>query len=200
MRSMICAVFWRRNLSYLWIALLTATVLTAPMAACGSRRATPPSPVKETSTGLYDFKFTMYQGKRVLGVAEEGMFSELLSQGKPVVMNMWGGLCPPCRKEMPDLERVYESYRDRIVLFGLDVGPFVRLGNRTQARAMFDIFQITYPAGTTFDEKVVARYTLEGIPATFFITPDGEVFSRWEGLMTEEQIVEEVERLLAESD
>ena len=174
--------------------------MTASMAACGSRRATPTSPANETSTGLYDFKFMMYQGREALGVAEEGMFSELLSHGKPVVLNMWGGLCPPCRKEMPDLQRTYESYGDRIVLFGLDVGPFVRLGNRTQGRAMLDIFRITYPAGTTFDEEVVTRYNLEGIPATFFITPDGELFSRWEGLMTEEQIVREVERLLAVSD
>ena len=45
-----------------------------------------------------DFRFSLYQGEEVLG-AKELSLSDL--RGKPLVLNFWAGLCPPCRLEMP---------------------------------------------------------------------------------------------------
>jgi thiol-disulfide isomerase/thioredoxin len=82
-----------------------------------------------------DFQLSVYQGEDLLG-GEEVKVSELLAQGKPVVLNMWTGLCPPCRVEMPDLQEVSEEYQGRVLLVGLDVGPFVGLGSRGDGRAL----------------------------------------------------------------
>jgi thiol-disulfide isomerase/thioredoxin len=76
------------------------------LAACGS--AVPPS-IEARSSGAVasesqlpaDFVVLVYQGQDELG-GSEVQFSELLAEGKPVVLNMWAGLCPPCRLEMPD--------------------------------------------------------------------------------------------------
>ena len=142
-----------------------------------------------------DFSISVYQGEDVLG-GKEVQFSELLAQGKPVVLNMWAGLCPPCRAEMPDLQAVYDEYTDRVLLFGLDVGPFVGLGSREDGKALLEELNITYPNGTTFDGNVVRTYKILGMPTTYFIGPDGEIFKTWTGALNKNKLVELTEELL----
>jgi thiol-disulfide isomerase/thioredoxin len=143
-----------------------------------------------------DFQVVAYQGEELLG-GKEVKFSQLFSQRKPVVLNFWAGLCPPCRAEMPDLQQVSQEYQDRVLLFGLDVGPFVGLGSREDGKALLKELQVTYPAGTTFDAEVVRKYQILGMPTTVFIKPDGKVLRTWTGLLTRKKLSELVEELLA---
>lgn len=174
------------------------------LAGCGSAVAAQAptadvGPVVETKADLAtDFELTVYQGAAELG-GEKAQFSEVLAQGKPVVLNFWAGLCPPCRVEMPDLQSVYEEYKDRVLLVGLDVGPFTGLGSRDDGRQLLEALSITYPAGTTFEPEVLTDYRVIGMPSTYFITPEGEIVDSWAGLLTRDKLVELVETLLAAS-
>lgn len=145
-----------------------------------------------------DFPITIYQGAGYQD-GDEVMFSELLAQGQPVVLNFWAGLCPPCRLEMPDLQTVSDAYQGRVLLFGLDVGPFTGLGSNEDGRALLQELAITYPAGTTSNPNVVREYEILGMPTTYFITPDGNVQETWTGLLTEDKLTELVENLLVAS-
>lgn len=185
--------------SLLPITLMLVILATFMVAACGGQVQSSggTSPVSEDKGQTApDFSITVYQGDEVLG-GEEVRFSDLLGQGKPVVLNMWAGLCPPCRIEMPDLQAVHEEYQDRVLLFGLDVGPFVRLGTREDGQALLEELKVTYPAGTTFEANVVRDYKVLGMPSTYFIKANGEIVRTWAGLLTEEKLVELVEELLA---
>lgn len=180
------------------------------LAACAQATSPEPAPVSNppSSAGdsepreidesklVSDFELIVYQGQAELG-GDIVPFRDLLSQGKPVVLNFWAGLCPPCRVEMPDLQEVYEEYGDRILLVGLDVGPFVALGSRADGEALLAALAITYPAGTTMDSNVVLDYTLLGMPTTYFISPNGQIVDTWTGLLTKDKLVELVEQLLA---
>lgn len=176
-------------------------LLTACSAAASPQVENPGQNGEKTNVGAglpADIEITVYQGEGF----QEGQtiaFSDLFSAGKPVVLNFWAGLCPPCRLEMPDLQEVYEEYQDQILLFGLDVGPFTALGTREDGQALIQTLGVTYPAGTTFDAEVVRSYQILGMPTTFFITPDGEVFEKWTGILTNEKMGELVEELLAAS-
>ena len=79
--------------------------------------------------GASDFEFEVYQGQDIVG-GPEARFADVLSLGKPIVLNFWAGNCPPCRFEMPDLERSYQEHRDEIIFLGIDVGVFTDLGSR----------------------------------------------------------------------
>jgi thiol-disulfide isomerase/thioredoxin len=176
-------------------------LFVAALAACGTSAGSsyPGELVTPGSSGLEkapDFEITVYQGADVLG-GEKIMFSQLLAQGKPVVLNFWAGLCPPCRAEMPDLQKVHEEYQGPVLLFGLDVGPFVGLGSREDGQALLEELKVTYPAGTTFDANVVRDYQILGMPTTVFIKPNGEVVSNWAGLLTRDKMTDLVEELLA---
>jgi thiol-disulfide isomerase/thioredoxin len=182
-----------------WFVLLLA--LVACVGIGPSRSAYPAVPiVPDSQKGFLapDFEITVYQGADVLG-GEKVRFSDLLAQGQPVVLNFWAGLCPPCRAEMPDLQEVYDEYQGRVLLFGLDVGPFVGLGSREDGRALLEELKVTYPAGTTSDPNVVREYQILGMPTTLFIKPNGEVIRNWAGLLNKQKMEELVEELLAAS-
>ena len=80
-----------------------------------------------------NFDLTAYQGAAELGGSNVD-FSEVKRQaaGKPLVLNFWGGSCPPCRAEMPGFQRAYERNQDDFLMLGLDIGPFFGLGTRIQ--------------------------------------------------------------------
>ena len=164
------------------------------------RGTSPPGSALDARSGSLapDFLLTAYQGEAALG-GDEVRISEILAQGKPVVLNFWAGACPPCVKEMPDLQEVYDAYQGEVLLVGLDVGPFVYLGTREEGQALLGDLGVTYPSGTTFDSGIVQAYGLVGMPTTYFIKPDGQIVRQWTGLLTKEKMTELVEELLAKS-
>ena len=141
-----------------------------------------------------DFEFSVYQGEEVLGGTEVN-FQDLLGS-KPVVLNFWAGNCPPCRGEMPALQRVYDKHGDDIVFLGLDVGIFTGLGTRSSGLALLNELDITYPAGAPPDRKAVSNYTVVSMPTTVFFGADGDVFRRWDGAIQESQMNDIVEAML----
>ncbi len=145
-----------------------------------------------------DFQIEVYQGREVLG-GESVRFSDLVAQGKPVVLNFWAGLCPPCRLEMPDFQEVFDEYQDQVLLFGLDVGTFTGLGTPQDGKALISELGVSYPAGTTSDSTIMQDYRVVGMPSTYFITPEGEIIRSWAGLLTKDKLSELVDELLTAS-
>ncbi len=168
------------------------------LAACGQAQATAAPSSEDRGDLAPDFELTVYQGAAALG-GETVQFSDVLAQGKPVVLNFWAGLCPPCRVEMPDLQAVYEDFDGQFLLLGLDIGPFIALGSREDGRALLKELGVTYPVGTTFEAEVITNYRVIGMPTTHFITPEGEIVETWTGLLTEGKMTELVEELLVAS-
>lgn len=146
------------------------------------------SPRGDRSTAR-DFMFTAYQGGEVLG-SDEVKLSQILALGKPVVLNFWAGLCPPCRVEMPDLQETYEQTKDRVQLIGLDVGPFTNLGTREQGKKLVAELGVTYPIGSTSDAQIIQKYRVLGMPTTVFIRPQAEIVRRWTGILTQSALVD----------
>ena len=196
------------------LALLSGAVLAvAILVSCGGENqssypitplASEPLASEGKGPGIApDFKIVAYQGEEAFGGKEvwlSSLFSRNPGEKKPVVLNFWAGACPPCRVEMPHFQEVYEEYQDRVLLIGLDVGPFVGLGSREQGQALLKELGVTYPAGTTFDAEVVRAYKVLGMPSTYFIKPNGERVRTWTGILNRKKLVELVKELLSKSD
>ena len=153
------------------------------IAACGN--SLKPAP---------EFQFSLYQGEASLGGSVASL-SDL--RGKPLVLNFWAGLCPPCRAEMPDLQEFYDEFGDSVTLFGLDIGPFTGLGTNRDGRELLEELGVSYPAGSTTDETVVRDYEILGMPSTVFITHDGKIFDKWTGLLNRDVLVKKSAEMLA---
>ena len=163
------------------MAVIVAGALAA--AACGSSLA--PAP---------DFQINLHQGEDVLGASQVSLSS---LEGKPVVLNFWAGLCPPCRAEMPDLQEFHEEYQDKVSLIGVDLGAFFAgLGTKQDGLELLKELEVTYPAGFTDDIEVVKDYGVLGMPSTIFITADGKIFRKWTGLLNKEKLAEISQKML----
>lgn len=194
----------RKILTYFGVAVAA----TLALAACSRSGQADTSPsLEDSGRGISseilenlpsDIQVTIYQGEG-FQAGEEVSLSELLSEGKPLILNFYAGLCPPCRLEMPDLQKVYEENQDKVFLLGLDIGPFIGLGSREDGQALLQELSVTYPAGTTFDQAVVRNYRILGMPTTHFISPKGEIVRTWTGILTLGQANELVDELLAAS-
>ena len=145
-----------------------------------------------------DFEFSMYQGN-VGATAQDAHFSDLFPSDKPVVLNFWAGLCPPCRAEMPGFQRVYDQYENRIALLGLDIGTYMGLGSNRDARRLLSELNITYPTGYSHSRDPVIQFGVTAMPTTVFFTPDGKVFSTDVGYLDEGQLEGKIQRLLTAS-
>jgi len=95
-------------------------------------------------------------------------FSEL--RGKVVLVNFWATWCPPCRKEMPDLDQLYKRFGSKgLVVLGISdeemgkVEPFVR--EKTVS------FPVLLDPGRTAN----IAFGVEGIPKTFIFDRDGKL-------------------------
>ncbi|MBI4218627.1 MAG: TlpA family protein disulfide reductase, partial [Chloroflexi bacterium] len=140
-------------------------------------------------TASENFAFTTYEGHAVPGLDRPtANFEDLLALGKPVVLNFWGGSCPPCRAEMPDIEAVHQKFGDQAVFFGLDVGPFVGLGTRHTAESLMRELGTTYAAAYPKDGSPVRVFNITGLPQTIFFDAQGNIIRRWPGVLTMSQL------------
>lgn len=104
-------------------------------------------------------------------------------KGKKVILNFWATWCPPCRSEMPDIEKFYVDQKDK----GLEVLA-VNLTNAEKNRAdvapFLKSFGITFPV--VLDEKgsIGELYDVYSIPASFIIDTQGVIQKKLVGPMT----------------
>jgi thiol-disulfide isomerase/thioredoxin len=101
------------------------------------------------------------------------------TKGKKVVLiNFWATWCPPCRLEMPQLEALYQRYRDS----GLQILA-VNVGEEEQTiRAFLATRPLSFPVLRDSDQSIAARYRIEAFPTTVLLDAEGKVIDVTEGL------------------
>jgi len=106
-------------------------------------------------------------------------------RGKVVVVNFWATWCPPCRKEMPDLETLYKQFKDQgLVILAISdedagkVAPFIAEQ------------KVTYPILLDPERKVNELFQIEGIPKTFVYDRSGKLVAQSIDMRTRRQFLE----------
>ena len=186
----------RRRLRILLAAGVGVVIALAVLAFQGIH-STPRHSAQVGSGG--DFRIVAYQGETILG-GKETSFQQVFQQGKPVVLNFWAGNCPSCQVEMPGFEKVSTELAGKVIIVGIDVGPFTGLGTHEDAVKLYTQLGIHYPLAYAVDASPMQLFTVEGMPTTVFLTAKGQVVDRVTGILTEDQLRSEIQqKLLATS-
>jgi Peroxiredoxin len=103
-------------------------------------------------------------------------------KGKVVLVNFWATWCPPCRKEMPDLDALYQKFKDQ---------DFVVLSISDEEAAKVSPFiaerKISYPVLLDPGRKVNEAFVVEGIPKSFVYDRDGKLVAQSIDMRTRSQ-------------
>ncbi len=116
-------------------------------------------------------------------------------KGKVVLLDFWATWCPPCRYELPTLNRLQAELKDKgFSIIGMSVDE----GEADQIAAAVKNLNLQYPVGRA-DEKVQAAYGgIRAIPTKFLLDRSGNIKHSYMGVVPEEQLRSDIAPLLAQ--
>ena len=105
-------------------------------------------------------------------------------RGKVVLVNFWATWCPPCRKEMPDLDALYNKFKDQ---------GFVVLAISDEESAKVSPFiaehKVSYPVLLDPGRKVNDTFVVEGMPKSFVYDRSGKMVAQSIDMRTRNQFM-----------
>ncbi len=94
-------------------------------------------------------------------------------RGSPVLVNVWASWCPPCRAEMPAMQRAYQDYQAQgLVILGVNA---TNQDDRLKAQEFAQSQALSFPI--LFDDtgQVSKLYDIRALPTSYFIDPQGTI-------------------------
>lgn len=106
--------------------------------------------------------------------------------GKKVMINFWATWCPPCKKEIPELQKFSEEMGDKLVILAINID-----GNGDkQVQAIITKMNITFPVLLDENDKINELYQVITIPTTYFIDEQGKITNKYFSAMPIERMRE----------
>jgi peroxiredoxin len=143
-------------------------------------------PALEAADALLALRSSVYQGNNFTLISmDDKQYSLDQLRGKVILLNFWATWCPPCRKEMPDMEVLYQRFRNKglIVLAVSDENRETVAGFLTKNR-------YTFPVLLDPDREVNKAYGVEGIPKSFIFNAKGNLITLAIDMRTERQFLD----------
>jgi len=137
---------------------------------------------------LSDLIIKTYDGNKV--------DKDTFNNNKLTVLNLWATWCGPCVEEMPDLQKVSESYKGKDVqVHGLAVDS-----SEDEVIALKEQLNITYPLLKENEEvKEVLISKFDYVPVTLFVNSDGKILKTFvAGSISEEDLTKLIEGIINE--
>ena len=114
-------------------------------------------------------------------------------KGKVVLINFWATWCPPCRAEMPDLQRLSQAFSGRgLAIVGVNEGE-----SSERARAFAGALHIAFPIWIDDQQRYGRVYAALGLPTTVIVGRDGKVVRGFDGALAYPQMRAAVSDLVA---
>ncbi len=118
-------------------------------------------------------------------------FEEYKGKG-PLILNFWGTWCPPCRRELPDLVRIYQEYKPK----GLQIVGLAVKDTPEKVRQFASENNMNWVMLMGNMESMVAFNAIQGVPTTIFFDKNGVEVSRFIGMRSYEDFKSQVEKII----
>ena len=188
------------------LSILSTTLLSSALilSACSSSTEKKEETNKQTSTTsssetkptqAFDFTAMDKDGKTV-------KLSDF--KGKKVYINMWDSWCGPCMREIPELEKVYQKYKNNkdFVFLSITSPNDAEFKNQSPQDKSKDVILkkakelgATYPVLFDVNDRFIINYAIRSFPTHILINSDGTFETRIAGSVNEETLTKELEKL-----
>ena len=109
-------------------------------------------------------------------------------KGKTVFLNFWATWCPPCKAEMPDIQKLYETYDQEgevaLIVLGVAAPGQWQEQDEEGVKAFLEDKGYTYPVLMDSSGNTFLQYGVSSYPTTFMIDRDGNVFGYVPGMLS----------------
>ena len=145
-----------------------------------------PGAALDAAAALLDLHDALVQAAGFTLTALDGTTYTLDSlRGKVVLLNFWATWCPPCRREMPDMERLYQRFSP-VGLVVLAVSD----EKRETVESFLKEQHYTFPIALDPGRVVNTAFGIEGIPNSFLFNREGRLVGESIDMRTERQFLE----------
>lgn len=117
--------------------------------------------------------------------------------GKPIVVNFWATWCGYCVRELPDFQKVYSEYGDKVNFMMVDLADGSR-EKKSDAMNYVKSMSFTFPVYFDTDFSASNAYSIRSIPMTLIIDKDGNVIKTQNGMMDGNDLKLYLDNLLSE--
>lgn len=155
-----------------WIGTGLEVLLALVVVALLAPRLIPVGPEAATAANARRFTLTGLDGEPIAPSAYEG---------KAVLLNFWAPWCPPCRLEIPWLQKLQNATRGKLVVVGVVADPRMY----ARAAAMMQQKGVTYLLAQDSPSLQRAFGSLSALPTTFYLSRSSHVVHRVTGLVPE---------------
>lgn len=112
-------------------------------------------------------------------------------KGKNIFVNFWSSTCPPCRAEMPDIEKLYQETKNTdLVILSICLDD-----SKITAKSFIAANHYTFDVLYDSEQQAAANYNILYIPTSFFIDKEGYIIASHEGQMDLSQMKSYIQQL-----
>ncbi|WP_299090718.1 TlpA disulfide reductase family protein [uncultured Metabacillus sp.] len=124
-----------------------------------------------------DFELTTLDGEKV-------SLSSL--QGKKVILNFWATWCPPCRSEMPDMEKIHNEFNEDVVIAAVNLTSSEK--NVETVESFVKELNLSFPVLLDKKGEINKQFEVLSYPTSYIIDEKGVITSKFVGAMTYDQM------------
>jgi thiol-disulfide isomerase/thioredoxin len=118
-----------------------------------------------------DFSLVLLNGEKI---------SKDSLAGRPYLINFWATWCPPCKEEMPLIEKIHVNHPDSIFVVGVNVDE----GEQIVEKFIQDM-NITLSVGIDRGGGISRAFFARSLPITYFVDSEGIIRAQLLGALTE---------------
>ncbi len=122
-----------------------------------------------------DFQITALDGERI-------QLADL--RGKVVLLNFWGTWCGPCRREMPEFQKVYDEWAER----GLEILAIAYNDSEAAMANFRDEFGLRFPLALDASGEINDAYAVQTRPSSYLLDAESLILARHFGVMSQAQL------------
>ncbi|MGM0437314.1 MAG: TlpA family protein disulfide reductase [Bacillota bacterium] len=106
-------------------------------------------------------------------------------EGQKVFINFWASWCPPCKAEMPDIQKLYENYGEDIKIIAVNLEE-----EKTKIENYLENENLDFTILLDKNKKVANQYLIRAIPTSYFLDENGIIIEKNLGVLSYDKMKE----------